>query len=142
MQKLSVKKLLLTVGILTLTLAAFITGGIVMSSVRAASTNALAQNTTQSGCGKMNLQCKDDHRESPTNQIKGLVTVNSVAGNKIQATFLEPSDKRERAVTITTTSSTTYKPNSGIVPSGKTIFVFVTMNSDCIFPAPQLTLFT
>ena len=141
MQKLSVKKLLLTVGILTLTLAAFITGGIVMSSVQAASTNALAQNTTQSGCGKMDLQCKDDHRDSPTNQIKGLVTVNNVAGNKIQATFLEPSDKRGRAVTITTTSSTTYKPDSGVVAAGKTIFVFGTVNSDGSITAQQLGLY-
>src|SRR5579859_4236749 len=120
MQKPSIKKLLLMVGILTLTLVAFIAGGIAMSSTQAAGTNVLDRGATQSGCVKNDPKCKGDHR--PTDQVKGLVTVNSVAGNKIQATYLEPSDKKGRPVTITTTSSTIYKPASTVVAAGKTIF--------------------
>src|SRR6266571_1779803 len=141
MQKPSVKKLLLTVGILTLTLAAFITGGIIMSSVQAASTNALDKSTTRSGCDKMDLKCKGDHQGSLTNQTKGLVIVNEVARNKIQATFLEPSDKKGSVGTITTTSSTTYKPDSSVVAAGKTIFVFGTVNSDGNITAQVLGLY-
>jgi hypothetical protein len=126
MQKPSVKKLLLIVGILTVTLAAFIAGGIAMSSARAAGTNALDKSTTKSGCDKNDPKCKGDHL--PTNQIKGIVTVNSVAGDKIHATFLEP--EKGSAVTIITTSSTIYKPDPSVVAVGKTIFVFGTVNKD------------
>jgi hypothetical protein len=130
MQKPSVKKLLLIVGILTLTLVAFVAGGITMSSAQAASTNALDKSTAQAGCDKKDPKCKGDHQDSPTNQTKGIVTVNNIAGNKIQATFLEPSDKKGSEVTITTTSSTIYKPDPSVVAAGKTIFVFGTVNSD------------
>src|SRR5215469_16739831 len=127
MQKPSVKKLLLIVGILSLTLAAFIAGGITMSSAQAASTNALDKSSAQAGCDKNDPKCKGDHRD---NQTKGIVTVNNVSGNQIQATFLEPSDKKGSAVTITTTSSTIYKPDQSVVAVGKTIFVSGTVNSD------------
>ena len=123
MQKPSVKKLLLTVGILTLTLAAFITGGIVMSSVQAASTNALHRSSAQSGCDKKGPGCK-------SNQTKGIVTITSVAGNRIQATYLEPLNERGNTVTIITTSSTAYQPDPSVVAAGKTIFVSGTVNND------------
>lgn len=130
MQKPSVKKLLLIVGILTLTLAAFIAGGITMFSAQAAGTNALDKSTVQAGCDKKAPECKGDHGDTPTNQTKGIVTVNAIAGNHIHATFLEPSDKKGSTVTITTTASTIYKPDQSIVAAGKTIFVFGTVNSD------------
>ena len=136
MQKPSVKKLLLIVGILTVTLAAFIAGGIAMSSARAAGTNALDKSTTKSGCDKNDPKCKGDHL--PTNQTKGIVTVNSVAGDKIQATFLEPLNEKGSAVTIITTSSTIYKPDPSIVAVGKTIFVFGTVNKDGSITAQAL----
>jgi len=103
MQKPSVKKLLLIVGILTLTLAAFIAGGITMSSVQAAGTNVLDKSTAQAGCDKKDPKCKGDHRDSPTNQTKGIVTVNNIAGNQIQATFLEPSDNATVDQSVATT---------------------------------------
>jgi len=130
MQKPSDKKLLLIVGILTLTLAAFIAGGITMSSAQAASTNALGKSSAQAGCDKNDPKCKGDHRDNSSNQTKGVVTVNNVAGNQIQATFLEPTDKKGNAVTITTTASTVYKPDQSVVAAGKTIFVYGTVNSD------------
>jgi hypothetical protein len=126
MQKPSVKKLLLIVGILTMTLAAFIAGGIAMSSAQAAS-------TTQSGCGKNDPKCPN-----PSNMTKGIVTVNKIVGDKIQATFLEPLNEKGSAVTIITTSSTIYKPDPSIVAAGKTIFVFGTVNKDGSITAQAL----
>src|SRR6266851_5306695 len=131
MQKPSVKKLLLVACTLSLTLAAFIVGAIVMSSsAQAASTHTLQRSAAQSGRDKKGPGCKSDHQGLLTNQTKGIVTVNSVAGNRIQATYLEPLDKRGKTVTVTTTSSTTYKPDPSIVAAGKTIFVYGTVNSD------------
>jgi len=130
MQKPSVKKLLLVVGILTLTLVAFIAGGISMFSAQAAGTNSLDKSIVQAGCDKKAPQCKNDHQDKPTNQTKGIVTVNTVSGNRIRATFLEPSDKKGSTVTIITVASTIYKPDRSAVAAGKTIVVIGTVNSD------------
>jgi hypothetical protein len=126
MQNLPVKKLLLTGSILALVLAAFIAGGIVMSSARAASPNAQAKSASSSKCGKNDPKCPPD----TTNQTKALVVVNSVTGNTIHATYVEPSDKKGASITITTTASTIYKPDPGVVAVGKTIFVGGTINKD------------
>ncbi len=141
MQKPSFKKLLLIAGILAMTLVAFIAGGIAMFSIPASSTSALAKSATQSGCPTMDQKCKGDYPGNPTNQIKGIVIVKHVVGNKIQSTFLEPSDKKGSAVTITTTSSTIYKPDYSIVAAGKTIFVFGTVNSDGSITAQVLGIY-
>ncbi len=130
MQKPSVKKLLLIAGILALTLAAFIAGGITTFSAQAANTNAQGKGTMQAGCGKKAPECKGDHQSNPSNQIKGIVTISTVAGNRIQATFLEPSDKRGSTVTITTAASTTYQPSRSVVAAGKTVFVVGTVNGN------------
>lgn len=130
MQKPSVKKLLLIVGILTLTLAAFIVGSITTFSAQAASTNTQGKGTVQAGCDTKAPQCKDDHKDNPTNQIKAIITVNAITGNQIRATFLEPLDKKGSTVTITTTASTIYKPSRSVVAAGKTVFVSGTVNSD------------
>lgn len=130
MQKPSVKKLLLVAGILTLTLAAFIAGGITMFSAQAAGPNTLDKSTVQAGCDKKAPQCKCDYQDSPTNQTKGIVTVNSIAGNRIQATFLDSKDKKGSTVTITTTANTIYKPDRSIVAAGKTVFVIGIVNSN------------
>src|SRR5713101_4105894 len=135
MQKPSVKKLLLVACTLSLTLAAFIVGAIVMSSsAQAASTHTLQRSAAQSGCDKKSPGCK-------SNQTKGIVTVNSVAGNRIRATYLEPLNKRGDTVTIITTSSTTYQPDPSVVAAGKTIFVYGTVNSDGTITAQVVGFF-
>jgi hypothetical protein len=120
MKKPSVKKLLLLVGILALMLAAFTAGGIALSSAHAASTH------TQSGCSS---KCKADLKSS-SNQAKVIATVNTVAGDKIQATIQEPLDKKGSMVTIVTTSKTLYQPDPSVVVAGKTIFAAGTLNND------------
>jgi Domain of unknown function (DUF5666) len=131
MRKPSAKKFLFVVGSLALTLTAFIVGGVAMSSsAQASSANALNRNAAQSGCDKKGSECKGNQLGGPTNQTKAIFTVNSVAGNRIQAIYLEPLDKKGNTVTIITSSSTTYQPDSSVVAAGKTIFVFGTVHSD------------
>lgn len=114
-KKPSAKKLLIIAGILTLTLVAFLAGGIVLSSVHAES---------QGKPGKPGTP-------GPANGTKGIVTVNSVAGNTIQATVLDlPNFPKNSAVTITTTASTIYDPDKGVVAPGKTVFVAGTVNQN------------
>ena len=115
-RKPSAKKLLIMAGILTLTLVAFVAGGVVLSSAHAA------------GMGKPGQKGPP----GPANGTKGIVTVNSVAGNTIQATVLEglPNFPKNSAVTITTTASTIYVPDKSVVAPGKTISVAGTVNQD------------
>jgi len=129
MHKLSAKTLLFAVGIAVLVFAAFFAGGIALSSARAASAN-VSKGNVQSPCDKKDSQCKGDYQGASSNQTKDVVTINSVAGNRILATTLEPLDKKGSAMTIITTASTVYKPDQGIVAAGKTIFVAGTVNSD------------
>ena len=125
-RKPSAKKLLIMAGILTLTLVAFVVGGIVLSSAHAASMGKPGQ---QGPPGPAN---GTKGTATVNNAAKGTVTVNSVAGNTIQATVLEllPNFTKNSAVTITTTASTIYDPDKGVVAPGKTIFVAVTVNQD------------
>ncbi len=114
-KKPSTKKRLIMVGILILTLVAFFAGGIVLSSAHAASLGKPGQQGTP----------------GPANGTKGIVTVNSVTGNTIQATVLVlPNFPKNRAVTITTTASTIYDPDKSVVAPGKTIYVGGTVNQD------------
>jgi len=115
-KKPSVKRLLIMVGILILTLVAFFAGGIVLFSAHAA------------GMGKPDQK----GTPGPANGTKGIVTVNSVAGNTIQATVLRglPNFPKNSAVTITTTASTIYDPDKSVVAPGKTISVAGTVNQD------------
>src|SRR5215469_4072426 len=112
MLKPSVKKLLLLGGMLTLALTAFIAGGILMPSAHAASTPVSDTSTPASD------KCPTD-----SGQTKVVVTVNTVNGNTIQATVQEPADKKGSAITVITTSSTVYKPDSSVVAVGKTVAV-------------------
>ncbi len=131
MRKPSAKKLLFIVGSLILTLAAFIVGGVAMSSsAQAASANTLNRSAAQSGCDKKSSECKGNQQGSLNGQTKAIVTVTSVVGNRIRATYLEPSDKKGSTITIITTASTTYKPDSSVVAAGKTLFVFGVAHSD------------
>jgi Domain of unknown function (DUF5666) len=125
-RKPSAKKLLIMAGILTLTLVAFVVGGIVLSSAHAASMGKPGQQGTP---GPAN---GTKGTATVNNAAKGTVTVNSVAGNTIKATVLEllPNFTKNSAVTITTTASTIYDPDKGVVAPGKTIFVAVTVNQD------------
>src|SRR5215468_1387403 len=104
-KKPAVKRLLIVAGILTLTLGAFFVGGLVLSSAHAASLGKPGQPGTP----------------GPANAVKGTVTVTSVAGNTIKATVLDlpPNFPKNRAVTITTTASTTYAPDKSVVAPGK-----------------------
>ena len=124
-KKPSTKKLLIIAGILTLTLVAFFVGGIVLSSARAES---------QGKPGKPGTPGPANGAKTPgqVNAAKGTVTVNSVAGNTIKATVLEllPNFTKNSVVTITTTASTIYDPDKGVVAPGKTISVAVTVNQD------------
>jgi len=114
-KKPAVQSLLIMAGILTLTLGAFFAGGIALSSAHATSMGKPGQKGTP----------------GPANGTKGIVTVNSVAGNTIQATVLDlPHFPKNSAVTITTTASTIYDPDKGVVAPGKTIFVAGTVNQD------------
>ena len=141
MHKPFAKKLLLIVGTLALALAAFIAGGILMPSAQAASTHSLDQHTTQSKCDTKNPPCKGERSRSLTRQIKGIVTINKVSGNTLQATIVEPSEKKGSAVTIITSSSTIYKPDSSVVAVDKTIFVFGTVNNDGSITAQGIAFF-
>ena len=125
-KKPSAKKLLIITGILTLTLVAFFAGGVVLSSTHAASLGKPGQQGTP---GPAN---GTKGTVTVINAAKGTVTVNSVAGNTIKATVLEllPNFTKNSAVTITTTASTIYDPDKGVVALGKTIFVAVTVNQD------------
>jgi hypothetical protein len=115
-KKPSAKKLLIMAGILTLTLVAFFAGGIILSSAHA-----------ESQGGKPGQQ----GTPGPANGAKGIVTVNSVAGNTIKATALDlPNFPKNSAVTITTTASTIYDPDKNVVAPGKTIYVLGTVNKD------------
>jgi hypothetical protein len=124
-KKPSAKKRLIMAGILTLTLVAFFVGGIVLSYAHAESQGKPGQQGTPG-------PAKGAKTPGPVNAAKGTVTVNSVAGNTIQATVLEllPNFTKNSAVTITTTASTIYDPDKGVVAPGKTIFVAVTVNQD------------
>ena len=125
-KKPSAKKLLIIAGILTLTLVAFFAGGVVLSSALAASMGKPGQQGTP---GPAN---GTKGTVTVNNAAKGTVTVNSVTGNTIKATVLEllPNFTKNSAVTITTTASTIYDPDKGVVAPGKTIFVAVTVNQD------------
>ena len=116
-KKPSAQKLLIMAGILTLTLVALFAGEIALSSAHAASQG---KKPGQQGT------------PGPANAAKGTVTVNSVAGNTIQATVLEllPNFTKNSAVTITTTASTIYNPDKSVVAPGKTISVGGTVNQD------------
>src|SRR5258708_19994910 len=115
-KKPSAKRLLIMAGILTLTLVAFVVGGIVLSSAHAASMGKPGQKGTP---GPAN---GTKGTATVNNAAKGTVTVNSVAGNTIQATVLEllPNFTKNSAVTITTTPTTLYNPDKRVVPPAKT----------------------
>ena len=121
----STKKRLIIAGILTLTLVAFFVGGIVLSSAHAESQGKPGQQGTPG-------PAKGAKTPGTVNAAKGTVTVNSVAGNTIKATVLEllPTFTKNSVVTITTTASTIYDPDKGVVAPGKTIHVAVTVNQD------------
>jgi hypothetical protein len=125
-KKPSVKRLLIIAGILTLTLVTFFAGGIVLSLAHAANMGKPDQQGTP---GPAN---GTKGTVTVINAAKGTVTVNSVAGNTIKATVLEllPNFPKNSAVTITTTASTIYDPDKGVVAPGKTIYVAVTVNQD------------
>jgi hypothetical protein len=123
-KKPAVKRLLIIAGILTLTLGTFFAGGIVLSSVHAESQGGKPGQPGTPG---------------PANAVKGTMTVTSVAGNTIKATVLElPNFPKNSAVTITTTASTTYDPDQGVVAPGKTISVVGTVNQDGSITASQV----
>ena len=124
-KKPSTKRLLIIAGILTLTLVAFIVGGIVLSSAHAVS---MGKPGRQGPPGPAN----GTKTPGQVNVAKGTVTVNSVAGNTIKATVLEllPNFTKNSAVTITTTASTIYDPDRSVVAPGKTILVAVTVNQN------------
>jgi hypothetical protein len=124
-KKPSAKKLLIIAGILTLTLVAFFVGGIVLSSAHAVSMGKPGHQGTPGPANGAKTP-------GPVNAAKGTVTVNSVAGNTIKATVLEllPNFTKNSVVTITTTASTIYDPDKGVVAPGKTIFVAGTVNQD------------
>jgi hypothetical protein len=125
-KKPSVQRLLTIAGILTLTLGAFFAGGIVLSSAHAESQGKPGQQGTP----------------GPANAVKGTVTVTSVAGNTIKATVLDlPNFPKNRAVTITTTASTTYDPDKSVVAPGKTISVLGTVNQDGSITASHIGFF-
>lgn len=126
-KKPSVQRLLVIAGILTLTLGAFFTGGIILSSAHAASLGKPGKPGTP----------------GPANVVKGTVTVTSVDGNTIKATVLDlpPNFPKNRAVTITTTANTTYAPDQSVVAPGKTIFVVGTVNQDGSITASQIGFF-
>jgi hypothetical protein len=125
-KKPSAKKLLIVAGILTLTLVAFFAGGVVLSSTHAVGMGKPDQKGTP---GPAN---GTKGTVTVNNAAKGTVTVNSVAGNTIKATVLEllPNFTKNSAITITTTASTIYDPDKGVVAPGKTISVAVTVNQD------------
>src|SRR5258708_21082483 len=125
-KKPSVKRLLIIAGILTLTLVTFFAGGIVLSLAHAASMGKPDQQGTP---GPANAA---KGTVTVNNAAKGTVTVNNVAGNTIKATVLEllPNFPKNSAVTITTTASTIYDPDKGVVAPGKTIYVAGTVNQD------------
>lgn len=129
MYKPSAKKLLFLVGTLALTLAAFLVGGIVMSSAHAATTSSL---NASSQCAPKNSQCN-------TSETKALVVIDKASGHTIQATMLAPS--KGKKVTIITTSSTTYKPNRSIVAVGKTVVVVGTVNPNGSITAQLLAFY-
>jgi hypothetical protein len=121
----AVKRLLIIAGILTLTLVAFLAGGIVLYSAHAASMGSLDQQGTPGAANGVKATAAD------IGVAKGTVTVNSVAGNTIRATILDlPNFPKNSAVTITTTASTKYDPDRSVVAPGKTIFVQGTVNQD------------
>ena len=124
-KKPSTTKRLIIAGILTLTLVSFSVGGIVLSSAHAESQGKPGQQGTPG-------PAKGAKTPGPVNAAKGTVTVNSVAGNTIKATVLEllPNFTKNSTVTITTTASTIYDPDKGVVAPGKTIFVAGTVNQD------------
>lgn len=125
-KKPAVQRLLIMAGILTLTLGAFFAGGIALSSAHAQS---------QGDPGKPGTP-------GPANAVKGAVTVKSVAGNTIKATVLElPNLPKDSAVTITTTTSTTYEPDKSVVAPGKSIYVVGTVNQDGSITANQIGVF-
>jgi hypothetical protein len=114
-KKSSAQQLLISAGILTLMLSAFLVGGIVLSSAHAA------------GIGKPDQKGPP----GPENATKGIVIVNSVAGNTIHATALELANfPKKSAVTITTTAKTIYAPDKSVVAPGKTISLVGTVNKD------------
>jgi hypothetical protein len=126
-KKPSAKKPLIMAGILTLALVAFFAGGIVLSSAHAASMG-----------GKPGQQ----GTPGPANAVKGVVTVNSVAGNTIKATVLAlPNVPKNSAVTITTTASTIYDPDQSVVAPGKTISVVGSVNQDGSITASSIGLY-
>ncbi|HEY0756772.1 MAG TPA: DUF5666 domain-containing protein [Ktedonobacteraceae bacterium] len=129
MRKLSTKKMLLLATTLVLALAAFLAGGIAISSVQAASTGAQSKSAAQSGCDTKNADCKKGG-PGTARQIKAIVTITSVSGNTIQATIVAPTEKKGNLLTIMTTSTTTYKPDRSIVAAGTTVFLAGTVNSD------------
>lgn len=130
MYKPSVRTLLLIVGALVLLLAGFFAGGIALSAAYAAHTNATSTSSAQPACDKQNPKCQGNSRDTSVNQMKAVVTVSSVSGNTIQGTILQPADKHGSALTILTTSNTSYKPDQSVVAAGKTIFVAGVVNSD------------
>jgi hypothetical protein len=123
-RKPSAKKRLIMAGMLTLTLVAFLVGGIVLSSAHAANMGGKPgqQGTPGSANGAKT--------PGPVNADKGTVKINSVVGNTIKATVLEllPNFTKNSAVSISTTASTIYDPDKGVVAPGRTILVAVTVN--------------
>jgi hypothetical protein len=125
-KKPAVKRLLIIAGILALTLVTFFAGRNVLSSAHAVSIGKPGQQGTP----------------GPANAVKGTVIVTSVAGNTIQATVLDlPNFPKNSAVTITTTASTIYDPDKGVVAPGKTIYVLGTVNQDGSITASKIGFF-
>ncbi len=114
-KKPSANQLLLSAGILTLMLVAFLVGGVVLTSAHAAGRGTPDQKGPS----------------GPANRTKGMVTVNSVDGNTIHATALMLANFPEKsAVTIITTAKTIYVPDKSVVAPGKTVSLAGTVNKD------------
>lgn len=140
MHKPSVKKLFLLVGTLVLVLVAFTAGGIAMASAHAASVNA-ASKGGPTGCDLKSVHCKGGGQDLSSNQTKAVVLVTSVSGNTIRATVQQPADQQGQTLTITTTASTSYKPDRSVVAVGKTLFVLGTVNGNGSVTALELGLY-
>ena len=64
MYKPSTRKLLFIVGSLVIVLAAFLAGGIALSSVHAASASAASKSNVQSACDKQDPACQGNHQNT------------------------------------------------------------------------------
>ena len=125
MRELFVRKNVLIASMLLLLIAAFLAGGIALSSVSAASIN---NGSGKEKCEKQEPQCQGK-QDNPA-MTKAIVRVESVSGNHIQGTVLQSAGDLGGTVIIVTTASTEYKPDASSVVVGKTIFVVGIVNKD------------